>query len=374
MAKTPALTDSTKTITMSEVLEICRVIRPKEHPIFLFVGAPGVGKTEGISETLRNRADLHLVEVPPLDMIETQDLIGIPYAVPGEPFHRLLPPEWLVEGIRAATESGKTLCLLLDEFTRAHKDISNALLRALDVKRQLGSVQLPENTLFVCAGNPSSYRDTRTLSEALSARLVIMNVRSDFDSWYNWAVSPRGNIHPFIVQFLRNNPAFLDQLSGQQNQEALASVGHGSPRNWARVNQMMNLWGTEFHNVQTSAMESKLGDGLAASFITYVQGLRDCPSAVDVLFQKIPFPDNKRPDFQYVVSIGIAQLVGNNPGENFKAFLEMHETIPAEFVVGTIAPVIQAAGVMGHTFSPNDPIIRRFFSRYKEIAQAQMNV
>lgn len=139
----------------------------------LFVGPPGVGKTE---TTLQ---EFDHVEVLLLSSANEETIGGLPYRE-GE-LERYTRPEWL-EKLWAAYEAGLTTCLFLDEMDKARREVADTLL-TLVASRRIGKNALPPTTVIRGAANPPEWDGGDGISKPMISRFSVQEFIVDVPRW-----------------------------------------------------------------------------------------------------------------------------------------------------------------------------------------------
>lgn len=164
----------------------------KDCPV-LFVGAPGIGKTEII------RQSFDYVKIFLASAMVEEDVAGIPYRKGAEE-HRTTP-----EGLRKLIEAdaeGKTTCLFFDEIDKARKTVADTLLTLIS-SRAIGSTILPENTCIVAAANPQEFGGGDGISEAMISRFSVINTQPDANNWAKWARNNLSNKSEHLITAIK---------------------------------------------------------------------------------------------------------------------------------------------------------------------------
>ena len=116
--------------------------------------------------------------------------------------------------------------MFLDEINRATGMVLNGLLE-LVLDRRVGPHKLAGNYAIVAAANPSGGGVTK-LHDALSSRFTHLVLEPDLAEWCQWAASPVGDVAPVVIAFLRNFPQhFYDPAKTDR-------TGGPNPRAWGK--------------------------------------------------------------------------------------------------------------------------------------------
>lgn len=145
---------------------------------WLYVGAPGIGKTEQITEAFGKE---NVVVLLASSMVE-EDIAGIPFNDNGK--EGRLKPKFL-SALEAIAERGEIPCLFLDELDKARQSVSDTLL-TLVAGRHTGYYKIPDNTCIIAAANNQEYSGGMQISIPMASRFEIIFVTPNAGDWCKW--------------------------------------------------------------------------------------------------------------------------------------------------------------------------------------------
>lgn len=145
----------------------------------LFVGPPGVGKTEIV------RSAFDHVEVMLTSTMIEEDIAGLPYRDGATEF-RTIP--MAIDRIMKADADGKSTCLFLDEIDKARRGVADTLL-TLVASRMCGGTKLPSKTVICAAANPPEFGGGDGLSHPMISRFSVVTFEPSAKMWAIWAKS-----------------------------------------------------------------------------------------------------------------------------------------------------------------------------------------
>jgi len=178
-------------------VELRKIVEPV--PSFLFIGPPGIGKSESVMEAARRIAEkfgLNFVDVAKLERtmyasmsehtserlrtflfvdlrltsVEPADLMGIPRLV-GEKYSDYVPFAW------AKMLAAGPGMLFLDEFTNVRREDVMSAAYQLVLDRKAGFTYFDPGVIIVAAGNsPEHSKIARKLPTPLHERFKVFNV------------------------------------------------------------------------------------------------------------------------------------------------------------------------------------------------------
>lgn len=337
-------------VTTEEVTTILQNLKPSSAPICM-VGETGIGKTALVTQVFgpsfktkqpinkENKPKHVVLKFPPLAQLLPEDFTGIPKERDGYYFYA--PPEWVAKAFRAAEEFNVPLVIFLDEINRADKEIQNSLLALIDESGgRLGSLDLPDNTIIVAARNPSTYRNTVAMDEALQKRLREVEVSPDVEGWLTWATI--FGIDPLIIGFVHK---FGMPVLHDIPKDADPNIPHPYPRGWKMVNDTFR----EHHPQTREGIFKKIASNIIGEphinqLLLYIRQAGNLPDPVGVLLGKEKLP--KEIDVQLIIMRSIAQLLIQQPERYWRAFFDRKSPShdwPIEVMVGTIvAPIFRS--------------------------------
>jgi len=278
----------TPTEARSRVLRAFKVKRP----VFLW-GPPGIGKSElvaGLTEELGG----HMIDLR-LGQCEPTDLRGIPYFDRDRGVMNWAPPIELRSEDLAAKYP--IVVLFLDEMNSAAPAVQGAAYQLI-LNRQVGTYKLPDNVVVIAAGNRESDKGVSyRMPSPLANRFVHLEVRKDFDSWFQWAVN--NNIHKDVVGYISYAKQDLMEFDPKSASRAFAT-----PRSWSFVSQFLeDSEATEAELVDL--ISGTVGEGLAVKFMAHRKVAGQMPNPQDVLAGKVKELKVKEVSAMYSLTISM---------------------------------------------------------------------
>lgn len=281
-----------RSVTPSEARS--RVLRAfkSKRPIFLW-GPPGIGKSElieGITEEMGGKLiDLRLGQCEPTD------LRGIPYFDRDRGVMNWAPPIELPS--QELADQYPVVVLFLDEMNSAAPAVQGAAYQ-LVLNRKVGTYTLPDNVVVVAAGNRESDKGVSyRMPSPLANRFVHLEVRQDFDSWFQWAVNH--NVHKDVVGYIGFAKQDLFDFEPKS-----ASRSFATPRSWSFVSQF--LYDEDASDAElTDLIAGTIGEGLAVKFMAHRKVAGQMPNPSDVLAGKVKELKVKEVSAMYSLTISL---------------------------------------------------------------------
>lgn len=271
-----------------------RVLRcfKTKRPVFLW-GPPGIGKSELI-EGLCEEMGGYMIDLR-LGQCEPTDLRGIPYFDRDRGVMNWAPPIELPSAELAAKYP--VVVLFLDEMNSAAPAVQGAAYQ-LVLNRKVGTYTLPDNVVVVAAGNRESDKGVSyRMPSPLANRFVHLEVRQDFDSWFQWAVNK--GIHKDVVGYIGFAKQDLMDFEPKSASRAFAT-----PRSWTFVSQFLN--DSEATDAElTDLIAGTIGEGLAIKFMAHRKIAGQMPNPSDILAGKVKELKVKEISAMYSLTISL---------------------------------------------------------------------
>ena len=168
----------------------------KKRPLFLW-GPPGIGKSDIIGQITNELGKAHLIDIR-LSLWDPTDIKGMPYYSEQDNTMKWAPPAELPTEEFAAQFD--FVVVFLDEMNSAAPSVQAAAYQLI-LNRRVGQYKLPDNVMIVAAGNRDADKGvTYRMPAPLANRFVHLELRVDFDDWFQWAVN--NDIHRDVVGYL----------------------------------------------------------------------------------------------------------------------------------------------------------------------------
>jgi len=292
---------------------------------FLLEGEPGIGKSSlmvPLSEALPNH---HMVYV---DMSETQlGDVGIPVPNHETKTVRLYPTE------RFGLHTGKPVCIMLDEFSKAPRAVQNLMHPLLEAHNpRLGDLPLPEGSYVFLTGNLSTDGVGDNLAAHTLNRVTRLRVRKpDHEEWLEWAVP--NDIDPAVCAFAKRTPHLFQSYLEDDAQDnpyifnplknQIAPVV--TPRSLAKVS---NIVGNREHytpNALRAALAGTIGEAAGRDLAAFIAYQDQLPSIADIVADPTGVPVPRDPGASAVLIYSMPRVVSKKNADAFVTYLSRFE-------------------------------------------------
>ncbi len=314
----------------------CRVANLTCGSNHLFIGPPGIGKSEGVIEAAREvakEANLHFWEYenaaePPegyektfvlvlfrLDMVKPEDLSGFPLPDKGERTFDYAIPRWA-----KVLRNAKAGLVILDEFTNINDDtlLSAAYDIVLSEKVNLYYFRKP----VIALGNPPEMSSiARPLPLPLLNRLALHYVKEPtVDEWCNymerkygesWAKEVCTFLHAFTDYFLRV-PEESEELTPFPTPRSWTNLAVALPNAFPELYEALQNKQESRKRELLNLVASYVGPDAALTFVNWA--LTNLPSVEEIV--KNPSILNELSNDQLVL---VAQQLATHKHPHWKA-------------------------------------------------------
>ena len=280
-----------RTVTAKTAKKSIRHAMLKKRPIFLW-GPPGIGKSDIVHQI---GADLnaHVIDVR-LSLWEPTDIKGIPYFDSNDSKMVWAPPVELPDASFAAKH--ESIILFLDEMNSAAPSVQAAAYQLI-LNRKVGTYTLPDNVFIVAAGNREADKGvTYRMPAPLANRFIHLEMRVDFDDWFDWATYNR--VHKDVVGFLTFSKKDLYDFDPKS-----ASRSFATPRSWSFVSELLE--DDLDDNTTTDLVAGAIGEGLAVKFMAHRKVASAMPNPSDILSGKVKELKTKEVSAMYSLTVSL---------------------------------------------------------------------
>ncbi|OOZ41127.1 ATPase [Solemya pervernicosa gill symbiont] len=259
--------------------------RTGQHTPVMMWGAPGVGKSQIVSE-IAEKHGVPLVDIR-LSQMEPSDLRGIPFRSDEH-------VEWAIPSMLPDAERhGAEGILFLDEITSAPPSVSAAAYQLI-LDRRLGEYYIPEGWAIFAAGNRQGDRGvTYSMPAPLANRFSHFELEVNLDDWVSWAYA--NGIDERLIAFLRFRPELLFDFDPAHN-----PVAFPSPRTWEFAHRGLQKFG-DHNELLSPALQSCVGPAAGIELAAFIDNMEKLPD-IDAIISGDSLDVPKEVDLQYAVA------------------------------------------------------------------------
>jgi len=304
------------TITPSQISGI--LSEAIKHGIsVMFAGEPGIGKTEEVEKTGREKLGAYLD--CRLASKEPVDFMGIPKEVNG--FTKFITPEFLPN----AERDGPTGLFAMDEFGDGAQAVQLAT-QQLILEHKIGSYVFPEGWHMCAMMNRKEHGGVnRGLSYALQNRFMHVTVVADSGELQTHFISK--GVDPIVTSFLKMH----SNLMHKRPEKGTGNWAWPSPRNWERLSDIRK--GNPDKSIKFQLYASLVGEGAAAEFTAHEQVADQVPDPEKCIKEPKKTMVPEHPSAQYAIAVSLAHWM---TPDNMVNVMEYLKRLPAEYSVTSV--------------------------------------
>lgn len=286
----------------------------------MFVGPPGLGKTEIVQQWFKKN-DLGSLTLTPA-LLEAPDMRGYPdkEMIDGKMrMVTLLPSMWPTSG-----KGG----IILEELNRGTTSVMNCTMALSDVRRGFDNYKLPDNYIVVGCINPDGGKyDTNTMDPALADRFEVFQVGYDKETHLQFMKDTK--YHKDIILFVESGMFTYVLPEDVKNAPGAKYV---SPRTLSKVNAMLMAGIPK--DSELFIYQAILGDNIGKDFYNFKYNespvfFYDLVKNFDMARDKLVKFSNPENFKAGMISITMKDIVENNE-INDKLLTEVIKIIPVE--------------------------------------------
>ena len=286
---------------------------PSRLPV-LIKGAPGIGKTDIVTQACNDTGTRLIVSHPVVD--EPIDYKGLPAIKDNH-------AEFLPFGsLRQIIEAKEPTVYFMDDLGQAPPSVQAAAMQLI-LARRINGLTVSDDVTFVAATNRKQDKaGVSGILEPVKSRFVsIVELEPDVDDWVIWASN--NNLPPELIAFIRFRPQLLFDFA-----PSVEIKNSPCPRTIHNVGRLMNL-GLD-QKLEFEAYAGAAGEGFAAELMGFLQIYRQLPDPKLILFNPAgaTIPDD--PATLYAVIGALSRIA---KPENMDSLVIYANRLPDEFSV-----------------------------------------
>jgi len=240
------------------------VLLIRRNKPFIFLGPPGIGKSEIIRQAAQEcQRELSVYETPGL---YPTDIRGLLYLT-SDNETRFSKPAILCEDPNQV--------IFFDEISSSPAAVQVALQRIF-LERKLGDYEF--RALPVAAGNrPEDHSGATTLVKSLMDRVFIREIVPDVDVWLEDYA--RHYVHPYIVSYISAHRDAFYVLGSTPGERPT------TPRSWTQLSELLDEFLRWSRNEQADVYSGFISPSLASDFCHYLEELEEVHPIAEQILQ-----------------------------------------------------------------------------------------
>ena len=344
--------DTRITVTVSELPSLIKSAAASGRTIMIH-GSPGIGKSDACWEsadgirikhglkTVAMLSDIAKLTNPEehlglfdvrLSQCDPVDVGGLPYADKELGIQRRLVADWFPSTDRADIPDHGIL--LLEEVVSAPPAVQAAAYQ-LTLDRRIGDKKMKDGWSVVLTGNLMTDGGVvHKMPTPLANRLIHVYVRSDNDSWMQWAIDH--GIEPVLIAFLRFRPELLNTFNSHVEKRS-KDHAFATERSWHAVNDLLKADA----GVHPALVAGAVGNGPATEFAAFREIWQSMPNIDAILMDPTRAPVPTDTAVKYAVTTALASRC---TGDNFDLICQYIERMEPTYTIMTIKDCAQRKG------------------------------
>lgn len=289
----------------------------------LIVGAPGVGKSELVSQAASD-ANANIIISHPA-VADPTDAKGLPWPGKDGEHATFLP----FGELKHALDAVKPTVWFLDDLGQATPAVQASFMQLLLARRVNGHV-LPDCVTFVAATNRRGDKaGVGGILEPVKSRFTtIVELAPTLDDWCAWALNH--GVPPELIAFLRFRPELLHKFTASADMD-----NSPCPRTWKAVADIMTKTQLGKHqSLLYPAVAGAVGEGAAVEFVSFLKTFRNLPNPDAILLNPDTAKIPSDPSALYAVSAALAHRANANNFDRVMTYMRrLKDAGFAEFAV-----------------------------------------
>jgi hypothetical protein len=280
-----------KNMAPNQLANLLSATIPAHLPV-LITGAPGVGKTDVVTEAAAQAGAELIISHPVVS--DPTDAKGLPWVGADKKSATFLP----FGEMKRALDAKDLTVWFLDDLGQASPAVQASFMQLI-LARRINGHELPKHIVFVAATNRRTDRaGVAGILEPVKSRFAsIVQLETNLDDWCQWAIGKQLPVE--LIAFLRFRRELLHDFNPSAD-----LTNSPSPRTWHSVAKLLAL--NLPADIELAAFQGAVGEGPAAEFSAFLRMYRSLPNLDGILLD----PDNAsisdKPNVNWAVSTGLA--------------------------------------------------------------------
>ena len=279
------------TVTPKQLSELLTAMIPARLPL-LITGAPGIGKTDIVTESAQLANADFIVTHPVVE--DPTDRKGIPW--PDAASQSCL---WLTDHTtKQLCSTDKLTVWLMDDLGQASPSVQASHMQWLLNRGVNGHKLSPFVTMVAATNRRTDRAGVSGILEPVKSRFAcIVELEPTIDEWSQWAYAH--NVSPTLIAFLRYRPELLCAF-----QSTADLTNSPVPRTWAHLAKLetLNLPQT----IEAAAFSGAVGEGASLEYLAFRQMAKSLVNLDAILLNPDKAAIPSKPSELYATAVGLA--------------------------------------------------------------------
>lgn len=291
----------------------------KQNLPVLIVGAPGVGKSDIVSQVCKELGHDLILSHPVVS--DPTDYKGMPWAYVDD--NNVARADFIPFGdLELLINADKPTVFFLDDLGQAPASVQAAAMQLL-LARRINEHKVSDYVTFIAATNRREDKaGVQGILEPVKSRFAtIVTIDADLDDWCKWAA--KNNVSPELIGFLRFKPNMLHDFKASKDM-----VNSPCPRTVANVGKILT---TDLpDDLLFEVIRGAAGEGFAVEFMAFLKIFSKLPNPDAILMNPstAQLPDASEPSIMFALSVALSARATET---NMDAYTTVIGRMPIEY-------------------------------------------
>ncbi len=302
-----------------------------KYPLLL-KGAPGIGKTDIVTQSCRETNTDLIISHPVVS--DPTDYKGLPFPTKDGTEATFLPFGDLLKLI----EADKPTVFFLDDLGQSSSSVQSSLMHLL-LARRINGHKVSDHVIFLAATNRRQDKAAvQGILEPVKSRFAsILELDVNVDDWVDWAID--NHLPTELIAFIRFRPNLLHDFKPTGD-----IINTPNPRTVAAVGRMMQAGISG--DLEYEMFSGAAGEGFAAEFAGFLKVYQDLPDIEKLIADPDKTAVPGEPSMLFAIC---GALSAKADKKNYASIIRYTDRLPAEFQVLLIKDSIKRNKALANT-------------------------